>query len=157
MFLSRIMNRKMRRAYLSEYIEWLDGYMRNGGMPNNYYGYPFPYKEFVTATRDFHLGCERGALAFSIIIPAGIHHTSGDIGHNNLYYMDGFRHIGNDIPVYSNAAFTKKLPGDIKKFIADERERERLLEDEYMDDERKAIRMARSSDLARFNRQTGRI
>jgi hypothetical protein len=36
----------MPKAYLGDYIQWLEGYLRKGGKPTHYYHYPWARSGF---------------------------------------------------------------------------------------------------------------
>lgn len=100
---------KFRAATTTEYVEWLKGYLANGGRITHYYDRPFPAERFLYAVQSFVLADERGSVAREIIVPKGIR-FSGDLGHNRLYIMKGFEAIGHSVPVFGDREF-HDLPG----------------------------------------------
>ena len=92
----------LRPATRDDYKRWLIGYLRSGGEPTHYYDYKFPEREFYVAVMDFRIQPLYGAFSFSIIVPKGIRFLGGELGHINLFLMDGFRNIGGWVPVYED-------------------------------------------------------
>jgi hypothetical protein len=86
------------------YEKWLKGYMEKNESPTHYYDYNFGRAGFVIAKSDFELIALYGAKSLNIIIPQDIKciWSSESLGHNNLYFMKDFIHIGNWIPVYED-------------------------------------------------------
>lgn len=112
-----------RTATLDDYLEWLHAWLRAGNRPTHFYDYPFARWTWLTALRDFETAGETGSNAVSIIVPAGVR-RSGEVGHNNLFFMDGpaIREYGI-VPVFADAPFTA-IEG-MGEFIAEERARSR--------------------------------
>lgn len=99
----RELMRLLRPAAPLDYAQWLTGYMGNGGQPTHYYDYPIARASFYVAIRHFSLEHPLfGANAVNIIIPEGVAFLGGDLGHCNLYYMDGYAVRGGWKPVYSD-------------------------------------------------------
>lgn len=97
-------------APLDLYIEWLRGHVANGGRITHAYDYPFSRWGFLTAKRHFTTDGECGSQAVAIIAPSGVRHLGGNLGHNKLYFMDGFEQRGGLVPVYADPEFDA-LPG----------------------------------------------
>lgn len=97
---------KLRKAEASDYIEWLKGYIGNGGEPSHFYDYPFSQPgSFYIATEDFRIFPLFGSAAIHIIVPKGIHaDVSESTGHCCIYFMDGFRieYCTSWVPVYQD-------------------------------------------------------
>ena len=90
-----------RQADPEEYRRWLAGYLDNGGEITHKYDYDLP-DDCYYAYRDLVVPKLYGSTSVSIIIPFGVNVEYGDLGHNNLYFMDGFRQVGDFVPVYTN-------------------------------------------------------
>lgn len=105
---------KFRPAEVAEYVAWLEGHLADGGTYTHVHNYPAPCKEFLVALADFTTGGEAGSRARRIIVPQGVHHIGGPLGHNTLYLMDGFcaqtRAGAPIVPIFADAAFDH-LPG----------------------------------------------
>lgn len=100
-----------RLARVSEYVDWLRGHLAGGGQITHAYDYPIARADFLLARSDFTTGGECGTDAAQIVVPAGVRHLGGDLGHNNLFFMDGFTCTGRAIvPVYADPEFDA-LPG----------------------------------------------
>ncbi len=95
----------VRPATIDDYKEWLAGYLLHGGKPTHYYNYPFPRDTFYVAKMGFDLPARYGAGSISVIIPAGIQIHYKQLGHNKLYYLDGWQVEGRWIPVYKDIKF----------------------------------------------------
>ena len=91
---------KLKPAYAHNYKKWLRGYLENGGTPTHWYDYGLP-DSFYVAKRNIEMTPLFGSTAINIIVPKGID-VSGNLGHCNLYFMDGFKAKGRWIPVYGN-------------------------------------------------------
>lgn len=110
----------LRPATLDEYLTWLRAWLDAGHQPTHAYDYPWSRQAWLTASRDFTLGGECGANAVHIIVPAGIRHAGGGLGHNQLYFIDGPEQRGHTVPVFSDPPF-ETLPG-VPKFLREERQ-----------------------------------
>lgn len=108
----------LRPARLDEYLAWLRAWLDAGGTLTHAYDYPWSRWTWLTASRDFQLGGECGANAVQIIVPAGMQHAGGGLGHNNLYFLDGPRQLGSQVPVFSDPEFAD-LPG-VPEFVREE-------------------------------------
>lgn len=112
-----------RPATVTEYVTWLQSHLAAGGRITHAYDYPMARQQFVTATRDFVTDGECGAQALSIVVPTGVRHLGGRLGHNNLYVIDeGKASDPNLVPVFSDHEFDG-LPGVAAAREADAAER----------------------------------
>lgn len=93
------------RATIEEYMDWVRGYIENGGKPTHYYDYPFSQESFVIAKHNFTMMPRYGAKSINIIVPKGVYVMGKDIGHSNLYFMDGYRQVGGNVPIYEDMKF----------------------------------------------------
>lgn len=122
--------RHCRLANASDYAAWLIGYMEAGGQPTHFYDRPM-IRPGVTvvggdlvngfqtqeAAPDWMVLCEEpadgvpqlyGSQSMNVVVPRGVHTGPmprtfhGASGHNSLYFMDGFRHVGSLVPLYSD-------------------------------------------------------
>ena len=97
----KLLKGKLRPASKSDYENWLRGYVKSGGMPTHYYDYNFDNRNWFVAIRDFELKPLYGANAINVIVPNDVKYNGNyDIGHCNLYFMDGYRNIGGEVPLY---------------------------------------------------------
>lgn len=71
---------------LDRYLAWLRAYLAAGGKITHFFDYPYPEGRLLLATRDFTTGGECGACSRDILVPAGIRHLGGGLGHCNLYF-----------------------------------------------------------------------
>jgi hypothetical protein len=116
---------------VKDYVDWLRGYLARGGAIMYARDYPMSHGKFLVATGDFTLGGECGAVAASIIARPGVrwtrnpHVPDAGRGHNQLFFMDGFIHVGNGAAVYSDAEFAA-LPGYADAVAAEEARWSRL-------------------------------
>ena len=101
----------LRRGSKRDYMEWLAGYIATGNNPTHSYDYDFPGDIYVAAC-DCEVEPLYGSESISIIFPAGIKclnypdpsRSFNGVGHNNLYFMDGFTSTGF-VPIYSDIKF----------------------------------------------------
>jgi hypothetical protein len=136
-----------RPARVSEYVDWLRGYLAGGGEITHAYDYRL--NGFLVACRDFSTGGECGVNAAQIVVPAGVRHTGGDLGHNSLYFMDGFTERGHGfVPIFADPEFDA-LPG-----VAEAREAEEArhvaFERQMRQHEAEAAAAALTSDLSAY-------
>lgn len=106
----------LRQATLKNYIDWLDRFVSNGGIPTHYYDYNWSRTTWAIALDDFTMGGECGANAINIIIMPGCE-PFGHMGHNKLFFMGGNgAHSGRWIPVFSDPEFDflNDIPGFIR-------------------------------------------
>lgn len=104
----------LREAKSEDYMGWLRGHMEAGGKPTHYYDRDMSTRNFYVAMDDFTLPTMHGSMAVSVIVPKGIEvgnigesdePSSEEIGHNKLYFMDGYREEGGFVPVYADTVF----------------------------------------------------
>lgn len=97
--------RFLRPAHRSDYIGWLKGYIAHGGKPTRVHDYPLNEREirnFYVATKNLTVTAIPHESGRNIIIPKGVNVSVKDLGNYNLYYLDGFIHIGQDVPIYQD-------------------------------------------------------
>jgi hypothetical protein len=140
----------LRPATLDEYLTWLRAWLDAGNQPTHAYDYPWSRRTWLTATRDFRLGGECGVYAVNILVPPGIQRVGGELGHNELYFMDGPEQRGRMVPVFSDPVF-ELLPG-VREFVAGERLKEAAWHRERAEAEEQRQRMAADSDVPRSAR-----
>lgn len=90
---------------LKAYVEWLTGYIENGGIPTSYFNYPLKRSTTIILKENTEIPYLCGAQCIEIIIvPVGISTTLSNkgVGHSNLYFMDGFKYLGHCVPLYSD-------------------------------------------------------
>jgi hypothetical protein len=103
---------------LDRYTAWLRAYLAAGGQVTHVYDYPYLGQRFLLAARDFTTGGECGALSREIMVPPGVRHLGGDLGHCNLYFeADGSAPPRAEsqkgapfVPAYSDPGL-RELPG----------------------------------------------
>lgn len=138
---------------LDRYIAWLRAYLAADGQVTHVYDYPYPGERFLLAARDFTTGGECGALSREILVPPGVRHLGGDLGHCHLYFeADGSSPpraeslVTPFVPAYSDPGF-RELPGYAEAA-------QRALEARARDEQRERARQAeaevhaRTSDLS---------
>lgn len=98
---------KLRPAKVKDYKAWLAGFLEKGNKPTNCYDYPMErgLDDWKIACSDFQIVPLFGTDSLNIIIPKGIKFLGGELGHNNLYFMDGFHCMGGWVPIYSDIHF----------------------------------------------------
>nr|BAR33286.1 hypothetical protein [uncultured Mediterranean phage uvMED] len=80
----------------NEYADWLVGYISTGGKIAHVYDYEIGRWEFLYLKKDAKITELYGASSVNIIVPKGINcDITGDIGHNKVFLMDGFKKTGN--------------------------------------------------------------
>lgn len=101
-------------AQLWQYVEWLRGFVANGGRPTHAYDYRFGRRSWVYAPREFAVNGECGARALHVILDHGARVLNpnpwkpfGGYGHNTLYLLDDFQLIGHWVPIYVNPEFNE--------------------------------------------------
>ncbi len=100
-----LLNGKIHKANIKDYKKWLTGYLSQGGKTTHYYDYDMSDDTWFVAVRDFKIAPLYGANAKNIIVMSGVKFEGGDFGHTELYFMDGYKHIGDWIPIYENIKF----------------------------------------------------
>lgn len=85
---------KVRPAKISEYVSWVNGYLKQGGKITHDYDYPIErvLKDIFVAESDFYIQPLRGSESVGIIVPKGIKFLGdkNNLGHINLYLEDEF-------------------------------------------------------------------
>lgn len=138
-----------RMATLDEYVAWLRLYLQQGGKPTHYQDAPFDRQGWLVAEKSFTTGGECGALSTSIIVPAGIRHLHGDLGHNRLYLMDGPRVFGDIVPLFDDPVF-RTLSEDIPDFIAEQEASQAASMKDAERRQAEALQRSRKGDLGRY-------
>lgn len=134
-------------APLGLYLEWLRGYFAAGGAPTHYYDYRYSSR-FHVVTGDFTTGGECGAFARAVLVPAGVQHLGGRLGHNNLFFFDGFRTSDPPwVPIYCDEEFLV-LQG-IVEFVAAEEGRAAAWKADLKRREAEHLAEMHESDLGR--------
>lgn len=93
----------LRPALVTDYTNWLKGYIEHGGKIIKIVSHSFPTNQFFVATRDIIVTTQHSDDV-NVIVPVGINVTIKELGWNtHIYYMEGFVHRGdNAIPIYSD-------------------------------------------------------
>lgn len=99
---------KLCSASKHYYETWLRSYVENGGNPTHIYDYNFPEGKFYRALADFEILPLCGTSSINIIVPTGINFLGGDLGHCNIFFMDGYKAIGCWIPLYKDMNFEER-------------------------------------------------
>lgn len=95
--------RDCNAASPSEYIDWLVGYIGTGGKISHVYNYESGRWDFLSLKKDAKITELYGASSVNIIVPKGINcDITGDIGHNNVFFMDGFKKASNVVPLFND-------------------------------------------------------
>ena len=104
---NKLFRGKLRQAKVKDYKNWLAGFLEKGGKPTHCYDYPLEggMEDWKTACSDFRIIPLFGADSLNIIVPKGIEFLGGELGHNNLYFMDGFSCLDGWVPIYSDIHF----------------------------------------------------
>lgn len=92
----------LRNATTVEYREWLEGYINRGGSVTQHYNGRMNDDRYYVAIEDFELHDNCGAFAYDIIVPIGVSFLGGELGHCNLYFMDGFATLGWHVPMWND-------------------------------------------------------
>lgn len=98
---------RLRPARVEDYKNWLAGFLAMDNKPTHCYNYPLErgMEDWKVALADFQIVPLFGADSLNIIVPKGIRFLGGELGHNNLYLMDGFSCLGGWVPIYSDIHF----------------------------------------------------
>ncbi|ACU71877.1 hypothetical protein Caci_2968 [Catenulispora acidiphila DSM 44928] len=132
-------------APLGLYLEWLRGYLAADGAPTHYYDYGYSSR-FHVVTGDFTTGGECGAFARAVLVPSGVRHLGGAVGHNDLFFFDGFQ-ASCWVPIYSDAEFLS-LP-NIVGFIEEQKAAHTTFWAEQERASAASLEAMRGSDLGR--------
>jgi hypothetical protein len=103
----RELKNEFRKASLHDYTNWLIGFWAKGGKNTHIYDYLIPISDWYVAKKDFMVLPLYGSNSIEIIVPEGINFLGGELGHNNLFFEDGFRASDSWIPFYTPL---KRLP-----------------------------------------------
>jgi hypothetical protein len=107
----------LRQAEVADYMDWLKGFMEAGGSPTHFYDYDMPTKEWFMAESDLVMPPMYGVSSVNVIVPTGVEvgrieqknkNNFHDVGHNNLYFEDGFVSESGFVPVYKDTTFEEK-------------------------------------------------
>ncbi|WP_028478815.1 hypothetical protein [Nocardia sp. CNY236] len=141
-----------RYADRADYLTWLNRWLRTGNQPTHFYDYPFARWTWLVAERDFTTGGELGSRAVSILVPNGIAHVGGELGHNGLFFMDGpdLKGLGV-VPIFNDPEFAK-VEGK-NHFIASERAKDEAFEAEMNERSRRAEAASMGGDVGRMLRR----
>lgn len=95
--------RNTRSADVKDYRLWLEGFVAGGGKVTHVYDYDIP-DDFIILEKSVEIPTLYGSASIQVIVPHGINPTieNGNLGHNTIYYIDGFKVEGSWIPVYKN-------------------------------------------------------
>lgn len=94
---------KLSTAIKSDYEIWLKGYFKLGKIHTHSYNYPFSrWSGWYKATTDINLPALYGSEGLHIIVKKGVKIKYKDLGHNELFYMDGYKQEGGIVPMFSD-------------------------------------------------------
>jgi len=89
----------VRPAKISDYVNWLIGYQKNGGKITQKYDSPTTifFDNWFVVEKDFTVIPLFGSSSVNIIVPEGVDFLGKkeDLGHSNLYFVDGFKTMNN--------------------------------------------------------------
>lgn len=88
-WLAQVLPLYTRPAVADDYDQWLGGYLANEGTIDRCASRPMRTDRWFVAKASFEIRPLYGAQYINIIVPEGVTVT-GDPGHNELYFMDGF-------------------------------------------------------------------
>jgi hypothetical protein len=107
----------LTQAEVTDYVNWLRGYMEAGGTPTHFYDSDMSTEGWFKAESDLEMPPMYGASSVSVIVPKGVeverikqnsNAAFHDVGHNNLYFEDGFVSESGFVPVYRDTTFEEK-------------------------------------------------
>lgn len=98
----RLLLGKTTQASKEDYEAWLAGYINNGGEITHTYDYSWSDRNWCLAVRDFRISPLCGSDALYIIVKSGVKLLGGDLGHSEVYLMDGFKLLGSWVPTYED-------------------------------------------------------
>lgn len=134
---------------LERYIEWAEAFLAQGGRLAGVTEAPYAVQGFLLAVRDFTTGGECGAESRQILVPPGICHLGGALGHSTLYTWDDAgtaRCTGpHSVRAFSDPEF-RRLPG-YDDLLQEQRDEAARYEDER---ERERAARAGTSDLTAY-------
>jgi len=91
------------KATEKSYGKWIEGFIQSGGTITHWYDYNSTrWNNILIATEDFKLEPLYGAASIMVIVPIGINVEYDELGHNNIYYLDGYRHDGFFVPCFND-------------------------------------------------------
>jgi len=93
--------KKMRVAKIEDYRKWLRRYLIFE-MPSDFCDYEFEDADFYVAKEDLFLPALYGATSINLIVPRGVKVEYEKLGHNNIYFMKGFKNVGEFVPFYND-------------------------------------------------------
>lgn len=101
---SLFLEQNCRPAVIDEYKDWLAGFLERGGKITHVYDYPWRRWRWYTVTQNCIVPAFYGSISVSLIVPSGIWVTGDMIGHNNLFWVNGFVSSGF-VPIFSDIKF----------------------------------------------------
>jgi len=94
--------KRLRPATYMDYLKWLRGYLSECNEPTHYYDCKFRKYKYYVAKRFFRLGGLYGSNSINVIVPKDVDYKIHDIGHCNVYDMDGYEHKGSWVDIYND-------------------------------------------------------
>lgn len=113
---------KIHSTTIDDYKKWLKGYLQNGGIPTHSYDYPITrvIDGWYIANANFSILPLFGSNSISVIVPNRVTFRGENLGHNQLYLMDGYINIGNFVPIYNDIHFSDPELNNILQKFRDE-------------------------------------
>jgi len=95
---------KIVPARPKDYRKWLKGFVAKGGKITNVYDYPISsdLSDWFVAHRAFEISPLFGASSINIIAQEGVELLGGELGHNEIYFLDNYEHMGSNVPTYTD-------------------------------------------------------
>ncbi len=91
----------IKKAKVSDYAAWLAGFVFNGGEVTAFYDYDM--RNIHVAKTSFFLPDYYGSDSIRLIVPSGLIVDFNKIGHNQIFYMDGFTAKGIvSVPIFND-------------------------------------------------------
>lgn len=98
---------KFERLPMDRYIGWLRAHLDSGGRLTHVHDTPYPANSFLLARRDFNTDGECGASSRHVLVPAGVRHLYGGLGHCALLLEEsgGLAGSSSYVPAFSDPEF----------------------------------------------------
>jgi hypothetical protein len=122
-------------ATTAEYTDWLEGHLKSGGKITHVYPYDTQSRQVFHIFRaSADIPELHGASSLNVIVPQGVQVSCPELGHNELYFMDGFTTAPKSsgwVPLHTDVVAEMKRRGTLSRPVVEQFDKYMKLEEQF--------------------------